>query len=96
MRTVRWTLSTAVILLLAACSSQSDDVVATSPAPPTEATASPDAAPTQGPTSEPGSAAAGDDASSELLAFSGRRLSGGTFDGAAVTGDVVVWFWTPW
>jgi thiol-disulfide isomerase/thioredoxin len=32
----------------------------------------------------------------EPLAFSGRTLDGGRFDGREVDGDVLLWFWAPW
>lgn len=87
----------AVLLVsLTACSPSADD-----PASP-----SGDAAPTTG-TTEPAETAetsgtdasppdAGPPADDALLAFAGRQLGGGTFDGSTLTGDVIVWFWTPW
>lgn len=89
MRTVRRTAAAAVLALLAACSAAPTHDPVTDPTTvPDDATA---AAPDGGagevtPTPVP----------NDLLAFTGRQLEGGTFDGAAVRGDVVVWFWAPW
>lgn len=100
MRTPRWSVAASSVALLAACSGIPDDDGAAAPAdaPRPGATVSP----------TPGDGAGGGvgggspdpdrpvDGDEGLLAFTGRQLDGGTFDGSAVTGDVVVWFWTPW
>jgi hypothetical protein len=91
----RWTAAASTAALLAACASGPDaDGPATSaetpaangptePTPPAAAERTPDPPPAP-------------DVDDGLLDFTGRQLDGGTFDGAAVTGDVAVWFWTPW
>jgi hypothetical protein len=93
-RTVRRTAAVAVLVLAAACSTAPSDEPADPPAP--GATTAPEAtSPT--PVDPPADGPPAADASPhDLLAFTGRQLDGGTFDGAAVTGDVVVWFWAPW
>jgi hypothetical protein len=88
-RTPRWMAAASLAALLAACT----------PSPTSDGASSPDAQPTATASPSPttdGAVAPDPPPTSELLAFSGRQLDGGTFDGAAVTGDVVVWFWTPW
>jgi hypothetical protein len=95
LRRHRWTAAASAAALLAACSSTPterevagpDEVPATEvPAPPT---------PTDLDADDPGPRA--DAAPPEsTLELTGRQLDGGTFDGSTVTGDVVVWFWTPW
>lgn len=92
MRAPRWLVAAAAGALLVACSSSPDTGGDTAPSPPTATeTPAPSPPPADGPEDEVASPAP-----NELLAFSGRQLDGGTFDGSAVTGDVVVWFWTPW
>lgn len=94
MRTPRRSAVAAVLLVsLTACSPSADDGAPTSagdvPTTETAETAEPsgtDASPPD----------AGPPAEGALLAFTGRQLGGGTFDGSALTGDVIVWFWTPW
>jgi hypothetical protein len=94
-RTVRWAASVAVLALVSACA-----------AGPTDGGDDGGAAPVPPAATEPG-AGPGPDASvdtptpdvgpeHDLLAFTGRQLEGGGFDGAVVTGDVLVWFWAPW
>jgi hypothetical protein len=90
-RAPRWLVAASAGVVLVACSSTPDTEGDTAPAP----SAATDTATPSAPSSDgPDEAAA--PAPNELLAFSGRQLDGGTFDGGAVTGDVVVWFWTPW
>jgi hypothetical protein len=85
----RWTAAASAVAVLAACSSApSEDAERAA----TDAPATP--APQEATPEPPPTSPQGEDAA--LLAFTGRQLDGGTFDGAAVTGDVVVWFWTPW
>jgi hypothetical protein len=90
-RTVRRTAAVVVLVLAAACSAApADDPLepGASPAPEVTAPAAADPPPADGPPAQ--------EEPDGLLAFTGRQLDGGTFDGAAVTGDVVVWFWAPW
>lgn len=89
-RSARRSVAIAVLLAaLAGCSSSTGG----------EAALPADGAPTPG-TAEPSrtQVSPGDDGPPDdpLLAFTGRQLGGGTFDGSTVTGDVIVWFWTPW
>ncbi|WP_052666362.1 hypothetical protein [Nitriliruptor alkaliphilus] len=103
MRAPRWLVAAAAGVLVVACSSSPGTDGDTSPSPPAAtdaATPSPPAAtdaatPSPPPVDGPEDGAASP-APNQLLAFSGRQLDGGTFDGSVVTGDVVVWFWTPW
>lgn len=90
MRPHRGTAATILVALLVACTPAADDGEAAPPdTGPRDASTPTAPAEPSAPDTEAG-------ASDPLLAFTGRQLDGGTFDGSAVTGDVIVWFWTPW
>jgi hypothetical protein len=105
-RTVRWTASVAVLALVSACAAgptdgdTTDGDAADGAAAGSSAATGPEA--DAGAADAPGADAPGDTSGSDtvaehdLLAFTGRLLDGGDFDGAVVTGDVLVWFWAPW
>lgn len=89
----RSAVAAALLVSLTACSPSVDESAPSSAgdAPTTGITET--AEPSGTDASPPDAAPPADDA---LLAFTGRQLDGGTFDGSALTGDVIVWFWTPW
>jgi hypothetical protein len=97
----RWTTAATLVVLLAACADGAGDVDPGTSAPaPQEGSADPSDDPDAGAASPPST----EDAEPEVqtrsdddpLAFSGRLLAGGSFDGAALGGDVILWFWAPW
>lgn len=98
MRTVRWTASVAVLALVSACAAGPTERGAAGGDDATEepAATEPDAGAAPAPDASADTSGPDEVPEHDLLAFTGRLLDGGDFDGAVVTGDVLVWFWAPW
>jgi hypothetical protein len=100
----RWTTAATLVVLLAACSGGAGDADGGDPGTATPAPQEDRADPSDdrgaGATPPPSTDGSGPEVPSrsddDPLAFSGRLLAGGSFDGATLSGDVILWFWTPW